>query len=327
MRAIANADTVFAPLDRARHALLSVLARLSPSLVGRREPRVAFFGTLLIALGFLLTAIAPLWLLLVGPIILGVPHVVSDVRYLVARPKLHRRWPLWLLIGIPLAGCAVGFGVRAGLVAVCGALLGARGRVWIRALGIASALALLAVVWKDPRFADLVFAHLHNFIAVAMFIAWRRREGKLHWFPIAAFAFGAALLLFGVAEPSIARFPYTVGVGLVPRELATIGGRVVALYAFAQAVHYTMWLRLIPEEDRQRPTPRTFASTFRALAGDLGPWVLGAAMVAAIGFAVYALFDLASARNRYLELAIFHGHLEIAAGALLFVERRLPTTS
>jgi hypothetical protein len=278
---------------------------LPASRVPERELRVAVVATFVIAMALALTASAPLWLLLASPIVLGVPHVLGDVRYLVMRPALHKRWRLWALVFAPLVWCFFGGGVRAGLVAMCGALLAARGRVAIRAAGIACALVLLVLVMWVGRIADLAFAHAHNFIAVAIWWAWawRRRVTRMHWLPLAVFAIGCALLLAGFAEPRIAAYPYTAGAALVPLELATLGGRIVLLYAFAQAVHYAVWLCLVPEED---------------------PWLLAGGALASIALAAYAVVDVVLARETYLRLAIFHGHLELAAVALLFVEGRLP---
>jgi hypothetical protein len=316
--------TLLAPLDRARRAILAAAVRVSPRIVVEREPRVALLGAVLLALAFALTAAAPMWLLLIGPLVLGVPHVIADVRYLVTRPGLHKRWPLWILVGGPLVWCAAGGGVRAGLVATIGGLLVARGSVWARAAGICFAAAILIYVWPIAPTADLVFAHLHNFIAVGLWWSWRRRQRLLHLVPLGIFALGAILLVLGVASPDLSRFPYSVGAGLVPLELEVLGPRLVALYAFAQAAHYTVWLRLIPEEDRPRPAPRGFASSVRALTADVSPWLLAVMVLAMIGFAAYAAIDLVAARDKYLYFAVFHGHLELAAIGLLFVEKRLP---
>jgi hypothetical protein len=87
-------------------------------------------------------------------------------------------------------------------------------------------------------------------------------------------------------------------------------------------VHYSIWLRAVPEEDRAQPTPRSFARTFRALQSDFGRWPLLAAIAVAVGIAGWAAFDLAAAYDGYLRLAVFHGHLELAALALLFAEGR-----
>jgi hypothetical protein len=115
-----------------------------------------------------------------------------------------------------------------------------------------------------------------------------------------------------------------VELGAFGEQLYGFGGRLVALYAFAQAVHYTIWLRLVPEEDRAQPTPRPFAASLRALVADLGPWVCALAACGTVAFAAYALVDVFAARDAYLRFAIFHGHMELAAAALLFVEGSLP---
>ena len=113
-------------------------------------------------------------------------------------------------------------------------------------------------------------------------------------------------------------------VGVSHREIhpARFTDRVglVLLFAFAQAVHYGIWLRLIPEEDRPQPSPRTFSASARALHRDMGTPMLFGATVLILGFAFWALLDLAHARISYLRLALFHGHLELAGLAFLFVE-------
>jgi hypothetical protein len=85
-----------------------------------------------------------------------------------------------------------------------------------------------------------------------------------------------------------------------------------------------VWLRLVPEDDRRRATPRTFAASARALTADLGPWLLAAAGAGAVALAAWAVVDVVVAREVYLRGAVFHGYLEVAAAALLLVERRLP---
>jgi hypothetical protein len=319
-----RAETIFSPADRVRHALLATVARASPALVASREVRVAVGATALVALAFLLTATLPLSLLLVGPIVLGVPHVVADVRYLVARPRLQARPLLWALVAAPLVWCGFGGGVRAGAVATCGAFIAARGVRWVRLLGIAACASLFVVASRVGPVVDLVFAHFHNFAAVAIWLAWRGRAGRLHFVPLAVFAGCVLLLVAGVATPSVAGYPYDVGGAIVPVGWGSVGARLIVLFAFAQAVHYSVWLRFIPEEDRARPTPRPWAASFRALLVDVGPWVVATSVVAAVGLATYALSDLVAARAVYLRAVVFHGHLEIAALVLLFVERRLP---
>jgi hypothetical protein len=170
-----------------------------------------------------------------------------------------------------------------------------------------------------------VFAHLHNVIAVALWWMWRPRGARLHWVPLVLFAAFSALLLAGAAQPLLGlRGP---GLAhhlrtLAPGAGTDLGVRLVLSFAFAQSVHYGVWLRLVPEEDRGRPTPRTFAASFRALQADLGTRTLVIFGAAALGLAIWAAFDLIAARAGYLRFAAFHGQLELAAFALLWAEGR-----
>jgi hypothetical protein len=100
------------------------------------------------------------------------------------------------------------------------------------------------------------------------------------------------------------------------------GARFLLLFVFGQAVHYAIWLRLIPEDARDRPGMRGFVSSLRALRRDLGaPLVL-----ASIGGVLWLLYSArtswAVARYDYLVLASFHAYLEFACLALLFLEGR-----
>ncbi len=99
--------------------------------------------------------------------------------------------------------------------------------------------------------------------------------------------------------------------------------RLLMLYAFAQSVHYVVWLRLLPEDDRPSPTPRSFSQTLRALRTDVGSIVLWIAVLSTLVFAVWAAFNAGQARNGYIRVAFFHGYLELAAAAVLWAEGTL----
>ncbi len=101
-----------------------------------------------------------------------------------------------------------------------------------------------------------------------------------------------------------------------------MGLRLVLLYAFAQSVHYWMWLRMVPDEDRERVSPRTFRRSWVKLENDMGKVVLWGAVATAVFLAGWAVFDLARARYEYLHFARFHGVLELSTVALLLVEGR-----
>lgn len=327
-----TAELVFLPADRARLAMLRALGPAARHLVRHRELRVALVGALAVTSSLLATLLVPWWLLALGPVVLGVPHILADVRYLVFRPAFHRRWGFWLLVAAPIAATWTGAGLRAGAFGVAGAALVARGaRWWQRALVIAFAAALCAVAWWSPWWTDLTFAHAHNLVALALWWAWRPRASRWHWLPLTLFALALVLLAAGGLEPLVYRsdlfwsapeqLEATVQVpwlaSRVPGEWAL---RLTLSFAFAQSVHYAVWLRMVPEDDRGRDTPRTFAASWRALVADLGRPLLALTTLATLALVGWAVFDVAAARDLYLRTGLFHGHLELAAFVLFALE-------
>lgn len=328
--AIALLEKACRPLDRLRLMWLRAVRPAVVPLLRRRDWRVVVFGLAVLSTSLAGTLLAPFWLLALGPIVWGTPHLLSDVRYLVCRPGLHRRLSFWLCVGLPVIVAGTGWHtMELGLVAVAGAAVMARGTLWRK--GIVALLLAAAgwAVWRTGWVSQLVFAHLHNFIAVLLWWCWRPGRKAVSAFIPFGFLIISALLFTGVLSPwtrSLAWAPADLGAAehmatMAPGLSAEWGLRLVLLFAFAQAVHYGVWLRLIPEDDRPQPTPRTFAATVRALRSDMGSTVMLAAIVLGSVFAVWAVVDLAASRMGYLRLALFHGYLELAAAAWFFIER------
>jgi hypothetical protein len=329
-----TAERALAPLDVVRRHALLLLGPLGGPLIRDRELRVALTGCAAVALALVTTAAAPLWAMALGPVLLGVPHLMADVRYLVVRPGLHRRKLLVLCAGAPLLLAALNLGVLAGLLACAAALLVARTSPGRRIAGLLCVAALAWAAALAGQLADLAFAHLHNFCALAFFWLWRPRTQRLHALPLILFALAAAALLLGGLDSLWTVTSHWAPAGLTagdrldalaPGLPQLLASRLVLLFAFAQTVHYAVWLRLLPEEDRARRTPRSFAASFRALKADFGALGLAACALLALAIAGWAAFDLAEAHDGYLRLAVFHGHLELAALALLFAEGRNPS--
>lgn len=327
----ASAEAVLAPLDRVRWMLLKLLGPLVKPLVRRRELRVLAAGCGVVVFSLAAVLISPFWLLALGPVVLGVPHLVADIRYLVLRPGLHRRRILWLPVGLPLllAGTS-NFNMTSGLAACAAMALLARGTWTRKGIALGTIAALTAAAWAAGDVAALIFAHLHNFIAVLLWWCWRPRNGLRRQAVVPLlFLIASILLAAGWLEPWARGFAWQPsGLGpnyhlsfLAPGVAAPWALRLVLLFAFAQSVHYGVWLRLIPEDDRLQETPRTFRASARALQTDLGKPLLAGAAVMALGIAAWSVFDLAAARENYLRMALFHGYLELIAATWLFVER------
>lgn len=322
-------------LDVVRARVYRAFAPVLGPLYGDRPRRVVWMGLLSVSVSFALTLSAPLWLLAIGPLVMGVPHLLADVRYLVVQPGLHRRGPRLWLAALPLV--ATGFGAPAAfsLLAVLPAVLFARGTTARKlvALGAWLALTFAALLWETPFL--YAFLHAHNLVALAWWWVLRPRTRFALLVPLVVLL-GAAFLLLGFAEPvltllggwaapasmtSFGEFAETVA----PFTSPTLGARVVLSFAFLQSVHYGLWVRLVPEDARARPAPRPFRETWRALEHDFGRPLLLACCALALFIAAWGVVNLAAARVGYLQLAAFHGYLELAAAALFFVEARRPT--
>ncbi len=318
-------DRVFAAADGLRRWMLVPVARAAPRLVVSRDARVGIGGALLVVTALLSAIVAPGWMLALGPLVWGVPHVLADVRYLVVRPGMHRR-PL-ILASLAL-GIALSFviGVRGAIGGAALAVLLSRATVGRKVSLVAALGGLFGLAGAFGYVADVAFAHLHNVIALAFFCAWRRRSSRLYLLPVAAFVAGALFIVAGggdglVTLTRLGSFDLELAEdALAPGLDPTAALRLVLLFTFAQSVHYVVWLALVPAEARARNTPPSIRQGARALVSELGPIVLVVAFGAALFFAGLALHDVARARNFYLAAASFHGWLEVGAAMLFIAE-------
>jgi hypothetical protein len=327
----AAAAAILTPLDRLRWLFLKLLGPLAKPLLRRRELRVMAAGCAVVGFSLAATLISPFWLLALGPVVLGVPHLAADVRYLVLRPGWHRRARLWLPVGLPLllAG-ASGFPMTSGLTACAAMALLAHG-TWIRKIiALACIGTLMAAALAVGDVAALIFAHLHNFIAVMLWWCWRSRAGQRQQAVVPLlFLVASIMLALGWLVPWARGFDWQpAGLGpdyhlsfLAPGIAEPWALRLVLLFAFAQSVHYGVWLRLIPEDDRPQETPRTFRASAKALIADIGTPLMVLVILLSLAIALWAAFDLTAARENYLRMALFHGYLELIAATWLFVER------
>ena len=326
-------ETLLAPADYLRARFYRLFGPWVAPWVRQRELRCAVIGVLSVLVSLALAIGAPIWLLAVGPIVLGVPHVLSDVRYLGVQTGFYRQRKILIVVIPALIAGAVTAQVVFALGAALFALFAVRGSWQRRAIGVAVLLPLayLSLRWADA--SALAFAHLHNLIAVLLWWALWRRKQRWHYMVLAVVAGGSLLITSGLLDHAIIAASGHVGpIGdrsmmwhawtLAPFAEPMMALRLAVLFAFGQAVHYTIWLRLVPEDARTRTSPRPFASSWRALCQELGPIVLGLAALSALVVALWAVADLWAARDGYLRAAIFHGHLELAAAALLFVSAK-----
>lgn len=318
---------ISAPLD---HLRLWVFRKLSPwiiPLIRDRSLRVCLTASVFFILAFFFAISAPLWQLLLGPIIWGIPHLIGDLRYLVLREGLERQLWFWILVCIPFVVFLWSYEPYFAMLGVVFSAFFSKRASWGKVGIIILSLFFLTLSWLDSRSFLFGFLHLHNLIGIGIWWFWRKNRAIWEAIPL-LLCFLGSIYLLTQAPMSMATelFPARLDAEYFAYNLADFAEgewrfRWVSLYAFLQSAHYIVWVRLIPEEARKQYTPRSFQKSLRALRDDFGSWIFWGTAIAMIGLLVWAFFDGQQARSSYLHLIAFHGFLELAVLAYVGVPR------
>lgn len=299
---------------------------------GRLDARAVVQTAGLTAISSAGVIFCPLWILLLSPIILGAPHVASDIRYLVLRPVYGRSWKeiAWVLAPIGallLLGILAAFGwprhveVEIGLgMAACGIAVLAGGSAISEGAKTALLCGLIAVstfLISHPRPTIVALLHLHNLIGLGIWYTLFRQAGTARSGRNIVLIFAGGLAACAGAAlifPDLTRFgpaPHGFGLAeagnaLLPGAPLLISAIVIRAYAFLQLMHYVIWLFLVPQSGE-----RTLIQDFGR--GGISLIVLISAAVIAAGY-----FLPVRTRELYLTVSSFHAWLEIGAASYLF---------
>lgn len=342
-------DAAALPLDALRRRTLAWIShdrRLARTL-GDRDRRVPWLACMQITCSFAIAVFAPMAAFVVGPLLLGVPHLASDLRYLVLRPAAPRAMltlcvlasgSLLGLRGLGLLRIAVpqpaALEVSSGMAWVAAAfLLGAR-RARLRATTTSALLLALGVLTgcmlHHAATMRVLLAHLHNALGVLLWAGWFRKNKRHAWLPLGALLAACVVLASGWLLPltlrsggdtaftlHLADLGRTLAPGLAPHPAAAL----VVSFVFLQSVHYAAWLVWIPQEQLPGQGTFTFRMSGRALLRDLGaPLLLVLASLWA-ALSAWAWLDTLAALRAYVSLVAFHAYLELAMLAYWLPQR------
>jgi hypothetical protein len=321
-------------LDRVRSPLLRVLLSRSSWLRGiarSRERRLVAIGLTSLGIALFLSVGFTTGLFLWAPLLLGVPHIAADFRYLLLDP--YRPAPLRVrdgAVALLLVACVVWQAPTLGWMAVLASqiLLPLHGlsltRRLLRAASICGIGVVCCLAYQFPVGSSYLLLHAHNAIAIIFFTAMfsRRREHPASfttkWTVPTAIGLAALLIMTGAFDATLQHAPvesvaqYVLPTSSTATWSPIVCARIVALFVFMQSMHYAIWLRLIPELLRPRAGMRSFDASLRSLRQDIGSLAVVATVAMAALFIVFGLVNTSVARDWYLRLAGFHAYLEIA---------------
>jgi hypothetical protein len=284
------------------------------SVVVDPDGRAAAAAVALVLAAGAVCLVAPVVPLLVVPLVLGVPHLASEVRWLAVRRRLPR---FFLGASIPVGLVLAGLGLwtwahpenavlsarlevtLAAIWMVVGAACGSGRRRTLVVTAVSGIGALFLLVEPAAPMARDAAVGTHAFATVALWMCLYRRK-RLYAVP--------ALLLL------------TAGLGAVTFLRGPLVGQ-----AFLLSVHYSVWLLLVPLDGAARSGPTPLETRARQWSRDLGAAGLVAA-VAGVGavWLVTCVLGPQTARDAYIATVRFHVWSELALGALLLSGGRLP---
>jgi hypothetical protein len=330
-------DRTLRTLDGVRLSSFRMALRSGPlsAWVVRRERRLVLTTALHAGVAAVLAVTFPVLLFVLAPVLLGVAHVAADVRYLVLRRKLTRSWRAAIVTAcLVLFGCQLLTLTRVwrvperaelGVVVVWAfaAVAAAAGSARVRrrvVLGFGLVLLVGAAALAWPHAFRQLFLHAHNLIALALWPSFFRRRPRALLLLRAPIVALALLLATGVghritlASPGVHVFglhALDLAAWLSPFARADLALGITSAFVFLQAVHYSIWLNVIPQAEQPGEGTLSFRQSARALTADFGRSGLVIVIVAALAVLLLATAHPVEASTSYVALALFHGYLEL----------------
>lgn len=344
-------------LKRAHFLRRTLKVPLFQKIFRRRAHRLfaIFLGSL--AFNLYIALHFPLWALLFGPIVLGIPHLISSLRYVPRfafsagdlNPKriyfyfascfiLLAFLRLWLdthpqtSVLLNLSENAPEL-LAAGVVVIALALWSSQ--KWqniFLAVFVLGILSWLSFEFPLETLGALIL--IHNFIGFIFWLKAAKTTDEMISAGSALFIFilvTAFILLGGFDEIILGRptgilggalNDLSIGPLIFPQASFLLWSRAVSAYSLGQGLHYFVWLKAIPEQHLPSQNPVSFTRSSQFLLDDFGRkglWMIALATFFVVGFGCLITFP--AARVLYIAVAAFHGYFEIAG--LVFSPKKI----
>ena len=333
---------------RSKFLKFTLQAQVLKQLFLNRSERVFLLFSL--AFLFYLTAslFFPLWVLLAGPIIWGVPHLISSLRYTnlnfdkKQKYRLHAfQFSAWVMV----------FMYRFCVDILQIDLFWSQHTLLFESTVLMASFLFQTYVVKRWSLQNLIYFFLfaglilstyfftietalvaligHNYVPLLAWYKSCQNKKDLKTFAYASFLFIAASILiltgafdglYRLVSPSgqisFLNWDYSEVIAPFVSENYDyqFWFRIVVLYAFSQALHYFIWLKAIPENFQQTEHPPSFRWSYLKLSNDFGSSsVLLLGLLILFSSGIWLVYEFQVARLVYFGLASYHGFMEISA--------------
>lgn len=311
-------------LDQARSRILRSTLRCNvlASCYANREQRTLLLFLFSIVFNALLILQFPEFAFYLGPLALGIPHLIASFRFSMPRSsdlKSKMRRLVWLGLGVTFIKLLEYF-IESPLfylpeaLAVTGTILIITEK-WTSA--ILCPLIMVAFYFEGIRIA-LVLMILHNYIAFLFWWMSAKTNGQKSTVLISGAFLTLVLVLFYFSPTEN---PILILKLFGNMESDRMRNFLLHSFLISQAAHYFIWLKAIPDFENKSALPLSFRATFTKIKSEVGKHTLkvmctGTFVVAAIAFFI----DLEEGRLFYLYLSSFHGLMEMG---ILFTGKSL----
>lgn len=313
---------------------------------------------LLATLFYLVTSsFFPLWVLLIGPVIWGIPHLISSLRYsslsfddTAKRKLISFQFCIWAFIFIYRISADV---FRQNiflseypllLESVCLIVsfvyqihLYQKISAKIITSSLLFSLILVSTYFYPIRTA-LTALIGHNYLPL---IAWYKscqdnKDLKVFMISSVIYILISILIYFGGADSVYSYIKPQGSISFLNWDYSEVVSpfvsvnfdyqfwfHIVVLYAFSQAMHYFIWMKAIPENYQTQQYPPSFQWSLKKLTSDFGFTSINLILLlTVIGIGFWFFFEFQTARLVYFSIASYHGFMEISAIPFLKSNRK-----
>ena len=350
-------DSLLEFLDHSRSSILrwSLQFPFARALFKSRAQRLLFFFLISLIINLALSLSVPVWMLVIGPVVFGLPHLVSGARYIARSHGLNYRTGFLILISILAVGAIrllqtfqygnwilipgwmdawewLAFLIT--LVWLFFQLKTSTRGMWWK-IAVFALVAAVGFYFPVPVAAFLLIGH--NFVSFFYWIqaTQTRDEKNVAYWALGLFALVTASILLGTwdsilhwtqagaTELSASASGWSFGQLVFPgSQNDALLDRGLCAYAFGQALHYFVWLKAVPEQSIAQTVPLSFRVSARDFVRDLTrPVAVICAVICLIPLMALFLVHVDVLRNVYVAGSTAHGYIEFAGLSFFAVKR------